>query len=128
MRSFRQHHKPQAVPAAALTATVAPTATATVNHAPEPPQPSASAPVVVDLESLSVEPKRPPRAVRATPKPLAPESTEPIDRSSTPEGEPAAEPETPKSSDLPPAARPNPYSGSLIDQIKKATAEDEAGQ
>jgi len=88
---------------------------------------------VVDLESLSVEHKRTlPRAVRVAPKPIPVEPTESSDETPPSVNDTASDssaPEPAKSSDLPPATRSNPYgSGSLIDQIKKATADDEAGQ
>jgi len=105
-------------------------------RASEPPHAAASsAPAVVDLESLSVEHKRTlPRAVRVAPKPVPVASSESSEETAAaPANDSAAEataaPEPAKSSDLPAAARSNPYgSGSLIDQIKKATADEEAGQ
>jgi hypothetical protein len=88
---------------------------------------------VVDLESLSVEHKHSaPRSVRAIPK-LVPtetaESSEETPPQATDSAPESTAPETPNSSDLPVPARSSPYgSGSLIDQIKKATADEEAGQ
>ena len=129
VRSLKQHPKPSlplSPPEPALTA-------ATGNRASELPTPiPSSAPQVVDLESLSVEPKRSaPRAARVAPRP-APVATESSEDSEAPASDstptPAA-PEAEKSSDSPPAARPSPYgSGSLIDQIKKATADEDSSQ
>ncbi len=132
VRSLKQHQKPQAL---ATSPVSTPLVLATAANQPSELAHSvpSSAPVVVALESLSVEHKHAPaRAVRAMPK-LAPAApTESSDDTTAPAAEPAAEspsPETPNSSELPPAARSNPYgSGSLIDQIKKATADEEAGQ
>jgi hypothetical protein len=138
VRSLRQRPRPQAVVA---TTTAAPMVNVAAQKPAVDQSPAApsSAPKVVDVESLSVEHKRSvPRAVRVAPRPvptLAAESSEESTPSanesapaapSTPDS-PASEPSN--SSDLPPAARSNPYgSGSLIDQIKKATADEESGQ
>lgn len=135
VRSLKQHPKAQAPAAAAPAAVVN---VAAQKPATEQPRSApSSAPLVVDVESLSVEHKRTsPRPVRSTPKaaPAQP-AAENNDESATPANDPApsaAEPaaaEAPTSSDLPAAARSNPYgTGSLIDQIKKATADEEAGQ
>ncbi|HKO46280.1 MAG TPA: DUF4339 domain-containing protein [Polyangiaceae bacterium] len=138
VRNWKQQKKPQALalPVSTVTAPVLAPATASQPQAIELLHPAASsAPRVVDLESLSVERKRTlPRAQRAAPKPAPAEPTEgdSSDETATPANEAVPEsaaPETPKGSDLPPAARANPYgSGSLIDQIKRATADEEAGQ
>ncbi|HET7543616.1 MAG TPA: DUF4339 domain-containing protein [Polyangiaceae bacterium] len=140
VHSLKQRPKSQ-VSAAATT--LAPTANApsvqAVSNlaAAKPASPSSaaapsSAPLVVTLESLSVERKRAPtHVVRAVAKPEAARHSEnseetPAANESAPE--PVA-PETATSSDAPAAARPNPYgSGSLIDQIKKATEEEEAAK
>jgi hypothetical protein len=130
VRSLKQHRQPLAL-AASVTPVVNPALASQASA--QPSTAVSSAPLVVDLESLSVEPKRAlPHAVRAVPKaaPTQPSATSdeatPSANESAPE---SAQPETPKSSDLPPAARTNPYgNGSLIDQIKKATADEEAGQ
>jgi len=125
------HQKPQALAASALPAPLVNTIT---EKPSEPARPvTSSAPLVVDLESLSVEHKRAaPRAVRVVPKPVPVEPAETSDESTTPANDSAAESpaaETAKNSELPAAARSNPYgSGSLIDQIKKATADEEASQ
>jgi len=131
VRSLKQP-KPQAPPAIATPAPVM--TTSSEKQVSEPPHSAASsAPLVVDLESLSVEHKRPAaRGVRIAPKPAAAESSDASEQTPTKASDSATESsaaETPTSSDVPPAARANPYgSGSLIDQIKKATADDEAGQ
>jgi uncharacterized protein DUF4339 len=130
VRNLKQQRKPQAPPTIAAPAPVI--NTAAESQPSELPRTASSAPVV-DLESLSVEHKRTlPRAVRATPKPLPAEPSETSDQTAAPSEDSTAEassPETATSSEVPAAARPNPYgSGSLIDQIKKATAEDEANQ
>jgi hypothetical protein len=140
VRSLRQHPKPQAQ---ALPVSAAPPAVVSVaaqKPATEPPRSApSSAPLVVDVESLSVEHKRTlPRAARVAPKPAPTLSTEASDETTPPANDPApasaseAEPDAPAaatSSEAPPAARSNPYgTGSLIDQIKKATADEEAGQ
>jgi hypothetical protein len=131
VRSLKQP-KPQAPPA--ITAPAPVSNTSTEKPASELPSATASsAPLVVDLESLSVEHKRTPtRAVRAAPK-LAPvESTDTSEQTPAKADDAASESaadETQSSSDSPAPARANPYgSGSLIDQIKKATADDEANQ
>jgi hypothetical protein len=131
VRSLKQHPKSQVLPIRALPA---PVNTPVVAQRSEPPAAaSSSAPLVVDLESLSVEHKHTPvRVVRATPKPAASESADTSDEATTPANDSALEStpaETPKSSDLPAEKRESHYgSGSLIDQIKKATADEEAGQ
>jgi hypothetical protein len=132
VRSLKQRRRPQALPTSVLPA---PIVSGPVASQPSAPPPSAVSsvrvPLVVNLESLSVEPKRRfPHAVRATPKHA---SEEPSASSiETPVSESAPESpaqEAPKESELPAAARSNPYgSGSLIDQIKKATADEEAAQ
>lgn len=135
VRSLKQ--RPKAPPLAA-SATAAPVVkVAAQKPALEPQAAPSTAPTVVDLESLSVERKRSvPRAVRVAPRPvptLTPESGDETAESaaSTPATASTADStpsETPNSGDAP-AARANPYgSGSLIDQIKKATADEEAGQ
>jgi hypothetical protein len=135
VRSLKQRPKVQAAAASA-------TAVPLVNVAAQKPaveQPAAvpsSAPKVVDVESLTVERKRSvPRSVRVAPRPVptlagessdesAPAVNESTPIAAAPSDSAASEPST--SSDLPPAARSNPYgSGSLIDQIKKATAEED---
>src|SRR6478735_3484681 len=137
VRSLKQRPKTQALAAATATAPVV--HISAVKPAVEEAQSApSSAPHVVDVESLSVERKRAvPRTVRAMPRP-APAPTQPVeaDDEATPSAKDTA-PSAPESttseasnsSDLPAAARSNPYgSGSLIDQIKKATADEEAGQ
>jgi len=137
VRSLKQRPKAQA--AAAVSATAPVVHISAVKPAVEEAQSApSSAPHVVDVESLSVERKRAvPRTVRAMPRP-APAPTQPVeaDDEATPSAKDTA-PSAPESttseasnsSDLPAAARSNPYgSGSLIDQIKKATADEEAGQ
>lgn len=137
VRSFKQRPKTQAVPA--LSRSAAATPSSTVKPVSEPPTLPSSAPLVVDVESLSVERKHAvPRTVRATPRPvptLSPETSEEPATSATDSATAAtaatAKPETPpteaaNSADSPPVARPSPYgSGSLIDQIKKATADED---
>jgi hypothetical protein len=124
--------KPQAL---ATSAAPAPVVNAIPEKQPSAPPRSAasSAPLVVDLESLSVEHKRAvPRAVRVAPKPAPVEPTDTSDETAPPANDPepaSPAPEAEKSGELPAAARSNPYgSGSLIDQIKKATADEEASQ
>ena len=133
VRSLKQPKKPQALAASAVSA---PKLNASVEKQPSPQPLSApsSAPLVVSLESLSVEHKQtPPRTVRAIPRlvPVAPVDSS-SDEATAPAAEASPEPaaqEAPASSALPAAARSNPYgSGSLIDQIKRATAEEEAAQ
>jgi len=130
VRSLRQPQKPQVLLTSALPA---PVATTTSQKQPIEPPPVASAPRVVAVESLSVEHKRPaPRYVRVAPKPAPAEPTEADDETTTPAKGTSAEapaPEAAKTEELPAAARENPYgNGSLIDQIKRATAEEEASQ
>lgn|GEM_PF-1011242 len=140
VRSLKQRPKAQAV-AASSTATAAPV----VNVAAQKPavdQPQAapsSTPRVVDVESLSVEHKRSvPRAMRVAPRPVPTQAAEASDDAAataidpassapaTPPTSDSAASDTPSSSEPPAAARSNPYgSGSLIDQIKKATAEED---
>ncbi|MEI9951798.1 MAG: GYF domain-containing protein [Pseudomonadota bacterium] len=132
VRSLKPHPKPQALPTSAQPTPVVNTPAA--SPAGEPPRSAvSSAPLVVELESLSVEHKPTlPRAARATPKPAPGESSDTVDQSTTKADDSATEsaaPETPKNSDSPAANRASPYgSGSLIDQIKRAAAADEAGQ
>ena len=132
VRSLKQSRPAQVLPAsAAATPRINTPASSPAAQLPAPT--ASSAPRVVELESLSVERKRSaPRSVRATPK-LVPTETAESSEETPPQAPVSAPessaPETPNSSDLPPAARSNPYgSGSLIDQIKKATADEEAGQ
>jgi len=138
VRSLKQRPKVQAV---AATTTAAPLVNVAAQKpaVEQPPAAPSSAPKVVDIESLSVERKRSvPRAVRVAPRPAPTLTAESSDEAATPANDPApataATPSTPEStasetsnsSDLPPAARSNPYgNGSLIDQIKKATAEED---
>jgi hypothetical protein len=136
VRSLKQRPKAQA---AAAPPTVAPL----VNVAAQKPAveqlPPAlsSAPKVVDVESLTVERKRSvPRTVRVAPRPIPTQTEESSEESASPVNE--SPPTTPSTADSngsdpsngsepPPAAHSNPYgSGSLIDQIKKATAEEDA--
>jgi len=130
VRSLKQHRRP---PALAASVSPAPLVSAAVPSQPSTPPAVASAPLVVDIESLSVEHKRTvPRAVRATPKLTPAEPAASSDETPTQAAESAPESalqSAPKDGDLPAAARSNPYgSGSLIDQIKRATADEEAGQ
>ncbi|MEI9936480.1 MAG: GYF domain-containing protein [Pseudomonadota bacterium] len=133
VRSLKQRQQPQglpvrAVPAPIVIATLSPTSEAAPAAAAAAA--ASSVPLVVDLESLSVEHQRTlPRAVRATPKP-APAAADRSDEATTNgSATESPAPDAPKSNDLPAAARANPYGpGSLIDQIKRATAEDEGGQ
>jgi hypothetical protein len=137
VRSLKQRPKPQT---SSASATVAPTANApnvvTVAAAKPATQPSAaatsSAPLVVSLESLSVEHKRAPTRVRTVIRPRAVSPSESGEETPAPAGGSTPEPAPPdaaNSSDLPAAARTNPYgTGSLIDQIKKATADEEAAK
>jgi hypothetical protein len=140
VRSLKQRPKAQAVAASTTAAPVVNVAAKKPAVEQQPAAPS-SAPKVVDLESLSVERKRStPRYVRPAPRPVPTQAAESSDEATTSSNESAstAAPSTAdsptseassSSSDLPAAARSNPYgSGSLIDQIKKATAEEEAGQ
>jgi len=141
VRSLKQRPKAQAAATSTALAAVANAAPVVPNGSAQKPvsQPTAAAtsssPLVVTLESLSVEHKRartPTRTVvRAIAKPAAVQPSD-SEETTTPANEPAAEPAAPEaanSSDLPPAARSNPYgSGSLIDQIKKATENEEASQ
>jgi hypothetical protein len=130
VRSLKQHPKPQASSVSAQPVAAVSTAASRVTQSPAPT--ASSAPLVVNLESLSVEHKPTlPRAVRVAPRPAPTESNTSSDETST-ANDGASESSTPepaKSSDLPAAARTNPYgNGSLIDQIKRATADEEAGQ
>jgi len=132
VRSLKQARSAQALPTSPATAPSINTPVSTPAAQP-PPTASSATPLVVDLESLSVEHKRSaPRAPRAIPKLVPTESAESSEETPPKASESAPEsaaPETPNSSDVPPAARSNPYgSGSLIDQIKKATADEESGQ
>jgi len=131
VRSLKQQKKPQALPASAVSA-AAVNASVEKQPSPLPRSVPSSAPLVVSLESLSVEHKpTQPRTVRAVPRPVPVAPLDSGDEAAEPAAESAPEPaaqEAPASSASPPA-RSSPYgSGSLIDQIKKATADEEAGQ
>jgi len=123
VRSIKQPHPPL-VPTAVETAPVAAEPRSTpVEIAP---QAIPSAPRVVDLESLSVERKRP------TPRYAAPVAKPAVSAPAASEEEAAEAPDSPEpvpadtqKAGNSPAGRASPYgSGSLIDQIKRAT-EDE---
>jgi len=119
-------------PRPSVTSTAVEAAPVVATHASTPVEvvapTAAPTPRVVDLESLSVERKR--SAPRYAPPAAKPVVQAPA--ASEDESADSAEPvpaEAPKSIETPPATRSNPYgSGSLIDQIKKATADEEAGQ
>ncbi|HEY5373020.1 MAG TPA: GYF domain-containing protein, partial [Polyangiaceae bacterium] len=117
VRSLRTHHHPlQLAPttgsAALLTSSARPTNEPKAAPSAEP------APQVVDIASLSVERSVP----RAAPRPVAvmpPKPAQTDESSDSDETEPAAaaavvDPK-PKTSDLPAAARSNPYSGATPD-------------
>jgi hypothetical protein len=132
VRSLKQP-KPQALPVMAVPAPPV-VNTITEKQPSEPPSSAASsAPLVVELESLSVEHKRTPaRAVRVAPKPApATESTDASEQAPAKADESAesSATESSSSSETPAPVRANPYgTGSLIDQMKKAAADDEANQ
>lgn len=139
VRSLKQRPKAQAVAVSTASTPVVKVAAQKPAVEPAPPAPS-SAPRVVDVESLSVERKRSvPRAVRVAPRPVptqAEDSSEDATTSPTDSAPPTpstaestAAADSSNGSELPAPARSNPYgNGSLIDQIKKATADEEAGQ
>lgn len=143
VRSFKQRPKAQATAASVAPAPVV--KVAAQKPAIEQPQATASsAPRVVDVESLSVERKRAAsRPWRPAPKPaptLTAEGSEEATTSANDSASTAAAStataapestasESPSGSEPPAPAHSNPYgNGSLIDQIKKATADEEAGQ
>ena len=137
VRSLRQQ---RLAPASAAVAAPAIGTLAHSEPSSTPVSAPSSAPLVVDLESLSVEHKRSaPRAPAVVVKPaaprtrviheVAPAATEATEATEAPEAPEATSPEPRKSTDATATARQSPYgSGSLIDQIKKATADDEAEQ
>ncbi|MET0793642.1 MAG: DUF4339 domain-containing protein [Polyangiaceae bacterium] len=135
VRSLKRHHQPLAL--SSTTANQPLPGTSTANHAaPLAPAAAASVPLVVDLQSLSVERSAPRRSARpiarqapqrvAEPEPESEavqpsvENTDPIDDEPSP-----AAPNKGKNADLPGAARANPYLTGTDSSAPKHTTEDE---
>lgn len=116
VRTLKMHRQPLALTTSSASDQNQPLPGAALPNSVAPPAAAASAPLVVDLQSLSVEPSAPRRPVRPisppVPKPTATaeasepsvENTDPIDDEVSPPPQ-----NKPKTGDLPGAAKTNPY-------------------